>query len=72
MEKQYTLNTLLGEVTASSKVLNEFICGYFAIAHREEKAGYMALAMMHREQAGIMYNELKKINERRRVTWQDL
>lgn len=64
MEKQFTLNTILGEVTASPEVLNEFICGYFAIAHREEKDGYMALAMMHREQAGIMYNELKKLKER--------
>lgn len=64
MEKQYTLNTLLGEVTASSKVLNEFINGYFAIANMQEKVGYMDLAMMYREKACDMYNELEKINER--------
>lgn len=63
MVKQYTLNTLIGEVTASPKVLNEFISGYFAIANMQEKAGYMNLAMMYREKACDMYDELEKLTK---------
>lgn len=63
MEKQYTLNTLVGEVTASSKVLNEFISAYFSIANMHEKAGYMNLSMMYREKACDMYDELEKLTK---------
>ena len=63
MEKQYTLNTLLGEVTDTPEVLNEFIWGYFSIAYRQEKAGYMAIATMYREKANEMFNELEKLKK---------
>ena len=63
MEKQYTLNTLLGEVTASQNVLNEFICGYFATADKHEKEGFMALSDMYREKASKMFDELEKLTK---------
>lgn len=63
MEKQYTLNTLLGDITASQDVLNEFICGYFAIADKHEKEGYMCLAEMYREKASKMFDELEKLTK---------
>lgn len=63
MEKQYTLNTLLGYVTASQNVLNEFISGYFAIADKYEKEGYMVLAEMYREKASKMFDELEKLTK---------
>lgn len=63
MEKQYTLNTLLGDVTASEKVLDEFICGYFAFADKQEKEGFKALADMYREKACNMFDELVKLTK---------
>lgn len=64
MEKQYTLNTLLGEVTATPKVLNEFICGYYAIACKLKKRGFNSLAKMYEEEANKMFDELEKIKKR--------
>lgn len=63
MEKQYTLNTLLGKVTASPNVLNEFICGYFAMADKYEKEGHKELAKMYKEEAFRMFNELEKLKK---------
>ena len=62
MEKQYTLNTLLGKVTASPKVLNEFMCGYFAMADKYEKEGHKEFAKMY-EEAIRMFTELEKLKK---------
>ncbi len=63
MEKQYTLKALTGDVTASQKVLYEFISGYFAVANMREKAGYGDLATMYREKATDMFNELEELTK---------
>ena len=63
MKKQYTLNTLLGDVTATPEVLNTFICGNFAIAHKYEKEGYKELANMYKEDALRMFYELEKLKK---------
>ena len=59
MKKQYTLKTMLGDVTATSEVLNSFIFGNYAIAEKYEKEGYQEIAEMYREEAMNMFNELE-------------
>lgn len=63
MEKEYTLKTMLGDVTAIPKVLNTFICGNFAIAHKYEKEGHKELANMYKEEAFRMFNELEELTK---------
>lgn len=63
MKKEYTLKTMLGDVTSTPEVLNIFISGIFAIAYKHEKEGHNMLAMMYREEATEMFNELEKLTK---------
>lgn len=58
MKKQYTLKTILGNVTATPEVLNTFIFGNFAIAEKYEKEGYKEIAELYRNEATNMFDEL--------------